>query len=207
MIYLPKPSKTSPEGKARDLIDEQLKKLGWEILPEDSNAPDSGNYAIEELQTESGPMDYALYIDGVLVGDIEAKSEGSGVSSVLQQDERYSKSFSGGKFDFDGYHIPFLYSSNGHVIWFRDVRSKNNIPREISKFHTPQALTEFLSRDIESAYKWLQDNTMDSKRAYQREAVESIEGAIFANKRKMLVSMATGTGKTRVAAQQIYRLL
>ena len=184
-----------------------LKEAGWELLPEGSSIPQSGNFAIDEVQTESGPMDYALYIDGVLVGDVEAKSEDSRVPAILQQDERYSKTYKDGKFDFDGYHIPFLYSSNGHVIWYRDVRSKNNTPREISKFHTPQALTEFLSRDIESAYKWLQENPIDSGRSYQKEAVESIEGAIFANKRKMLVSMATGTGKTRVAAQQIYRLL
>ena len=204
---MPKPSNSSPEGKARLLIDEQLKKLGWEILPEDSLAPDTGNYAIEELQTESGPMDYALFIDGVLVGDIEAKSEKTGVPAIIQQDERYSQSYTDGKFDFDGYHIPFLYASNGNVIYFRDVRSKNNLQRKISKFHTPKALSEFLSRDINSAYKWLQDNPIESGRAYQKEAVESIEGAIFANKRQMLVSMATGTGKTRVAAQTIYRLL
>ena len=204
---MPKPSDSSPEGKARLLIDEQLKKLGWEILPEDSKAPDTGNYAIEELQTESGPMDYALFIDGVLVGDIEAKSEKTGVPAIIQQDERYSQSYTDGKFDFNGYHIPFLYASNGNVVYFRDVRSKNNLQRKISKFHTPKAISEFLSRDINSAYKWLQDNPIESGRAYQKDAVESIEGAIFANKRQMLVSMATGTGKTRVAAQTIYRLL
>ena len=116
-----------------------LKEAGWELLPEGSSVPQSGNFAIDEVQTESGPMDYALYIDGVLVGDVEAKSEDKGVPGILQQDERYSQTYKDGKFDFDGYHIPFLYASNGHVIWFKDVRSKNNIPREISKYHTTQA--------------------------------------------------------------------
>ena len=204
-----KPPSNSGEGKARKLIDEKLKEAGWELLPEGSSVPQSGNFAIDEVQTESGPMDYALYIDGVLVGDVEAKSEDKGVPGILQQDERYSQTYKDGKFDFDGYHIPFLYASNGHVIWFKDVRSKNNIPREISKYHTTQALTEFLSRDTKSAYQWLKENPIVSEgtRPYQKEAVESIESAIFANKRKMLVSMATGTGKTRVAAETIYRLL
>ena len=86
-----KPPSNSGEGKARKLIDEKLKEAGWELLPEGSSVPQSGNFAIDEVQTESGPMDYALYIDGVLVGDVEAKSEDKGVPGILQQDERYSQ--------------------------------------------------------------------------------------------------------------------
>jgi len=206
---LAKPRPNTPEGKARILIDEMLKNTGWEILPEGSSVPESGNFAVEEFETESGPMDYALFIDSVLVGDIEAKSEQKGVPAILDQDERYSKSYKGGKFDFNGYHIPFLYASNGHIIWFKDVRLKNNLPREISKLHTPDALTEFLERDVEKAYQWLKENAVEQEgfRPYQKEAVEAVEGAIFANKRKMLLAMATGSGKTRVAAMMIYRLL
>ena len=204
-----KPGPNSPEGKARKLIDEILKDVGWKILPEGSSVPQEGNFAVEEVETESGPMDYALFVDGVCIGDVEAKSEEKGVPAIIQQDERYSRSYKDSKFDFNGLHIPFLYASNGHVIWFKDVRSKDNLPREISKFHTPAALNEYLSRDIEKAYQWLKDNPIDLEgfRPYQKEAIDGIESALFANKRKMLVSMATGAGKTRVAAELIYRFL
>ena len=204
-----RPRSNSPEGKARKLIDKMLEKAGWTLLPENSSVPESGCYAIDEVETDSGPMDYALYVDGILVGDVEAKSEEKGVPSILEQDERYSKTYSKGKYNFNGYRIPFLYSSNGHLIWFKDVRSQNNIPRELSNFHTPDALTEFLTRDMEEAYDWLKGNPIELEgfRPYQKDAVEAIEGALFSNKRRMLLAMATGTGKTRVAAMIIYRLL
>jgi len=62
---------------------------------------------------------------------------------------------------------------------------------------------------LEKAFQWLKDNQIDLEgfRPYQRESIEAVEGAIFANKRKMLLAMATGTGKTIVAAELIYRLL
>lgn len=204
-----KPHAGSPESNARKLIDDNLEKTGWTIVREGNPVPLQGNYAAEEIETDSGPMDYGLFIDGVLVGDVEAKPEGTGVPGILAQDERYSKTYSKGTFDFNGYHIPFLYASNGHLISFRDARSKKNLQREIVKFHTPNALKENLSSNIEQAYEWLQHHPIEvaNIRPYQRLAIESIESAIFANKRKMLLAMATGTGKTFTAAEMIYRLL
>ena len=196
------------ERQARDIIDKRLNEVGWTIVRRGKIIPDVGFYAVEEVETDSGPMDYALYINGILVGDVEAKPEKTGVPGILDQDERYSKSYKG-NFDFKGYHIPFLYASNGHVIWFKDVRSKYNLPREIVKFHTPYALEEFLSRNIEDSFNWLKVNPIDISgiRPYQKEAIESIEAAIFSHKTKMILAMATGTGKTFTAAELIYRLL
>ena len=205
-----KPGPDSAEGKARILIDDMLEKVGWEIIREGDHVPQTGNYAVEEFPTDSGPMDYALIVDGQVIGDVEAKPEGTGVPSVLQQSERYSKTYTKGNLEYEGgYHIPFLYSSNGHLIWFRDATTKRNIQREIKKFHTPDALNEFLERNIEEALSWFQENPVDIPgiRAYQREAVESVEHAIIDNKRKLLLAMATGTGKTFTAAEIIYRLL
>jgi hypothetical protein len=39
------------------------------------------------------------------------------------------------------------------MIWYRDARSKNNLQREIEEFHTPSALQEYLSRNIEDAHQ------------------------------------------------------
>ncbi len=205
-----KPGPDTKEGKARVLIDEQLEKVGWEVIRQGDHVPEVGNYAVEELQTDSGPMDYALIVDGQLIGDVEAKPEGTGVPSVLQQNERYSKTYTQGNLEYEGgHHIPFLYASNGHLIWFRDARTKRNIQRGIKQFHTPDALNEFLERNIEESLTWLQENPIDIPgiRYYQREAVESVEHAIMDNKRKLLLAMATGTGKTYTAAEIIYRLL
>ncbi len=205
-----KPGPDTKEGKARVLIDEQLEDAGWEVIRQGDHIPQKGNYAVEEFPTDSGPMDYALFVDGQLLGDVEAKPEGTGVPSVLQQSERYSKTYTKGNLEYeDGHHIPFLYASNGHLIWFRDARTKRNIQREIKQFHTPNALNEFLERNIEESLTWLQENPINIPgiRPYQREAIESVEHAIMDNKRKLLLAMATGTGKTFTAAEIIYRLL
>jgi type I restriction enzyme R subunit len=206
---LTNPHLNSPEGKARELIDKRLEESGWSIITQGNPVPNTGNFAVEEAETDCGPMDYGLIIDGVLMGDIEAKPEGTGVPGIIAQDERYSRNYNAGRFDFDGYHIPFLYSSNGHIIWYRDARSKNNLQRDVAKFHTPAALQEYLSRNVDDAHKWLKDNPIDVPgiRPYQTEAIESVEAAIFANKTKLILAMATGTGKTFTAAELIYRIL
>ena len=110
-----KPHPNSPEGKAREMIDKRLKESGWTIIKEGNVVPNKGNFAVEEVETDGGPMDYGLVIDGVMMGDVEAKPEGTGVPGIIAQDERYSRNYIAGNLDFDGYHIPFLYSSNGHM--------------------------------------------------------------------------------------------
>jgi type I restriction enzyme R subunit len=46
--------------------------------------------------------------------------------------------------------VPFLYSTNGEQIRFHDVRRVHNRSRWVSGFHTPQALAEMLSRDLDA---------------------------------------------------------
>ena len=46
--------------------------------------------------------------------------------------------------------MPFLYSSNGEVIWFHDVRHPLNRSRLVSHFHTPTALREMQTRDFDA---------------------------------------------------------
>lgn len=88
----------------------------------------------------------------------------------------------------------------------RDVRSRS---REVAGFHAPSALKEFLGHDLARAEEWLRSNSVDNPylRPYQKEAIESIEQALLSRKRRMLVAMATGTGKTVVAVSLVYRLL
>src|SRR5829696_3174499 len=143
------------EKKARNLIDEMLERSGWNIIRRGNSVPDIGCFAVEEVETPTGPMDYGLYLDGILVGDVEAKPEKTGVPGILAQDERYSRSYDKGNFDFDGYHIPFLYASNGYVVWFRDVRSKYNLQKEVAKFHTPCRIGR-----VES-FRWLKENPIE----------------------------------------------
>jgi type I restriction enzyme R subunit len=195
----------------RDRIDPRLKAAGWRVVEFKEGLPTTGlsGHAIAEYPTENGPADYALIVDGQLLGIVEAKKISLGPQNVLTQAERYSKGAADGPIDVRGYHVPFLYSTNGEVIWFHDVRHKLNRSRPIAQFHQPAALAEMFARDFEEECRWLagDPNAHLRLRPYQIEANTAIEQAIADRKRQMLVAMATGTGKTFTLVNEAYRLM
>ena len=192
------------------LIDPRLRADGWRVVPYarwlagDRTAAD----AVEEHPTDSGPGDYLLYLDGRPVADVEAKKPEVGPQEVIGQAKRYSRTLADSPFRFGDARIPFVYSTNGYLIYHADLRSSLVTQREVARFHTPQALRERLSRDGAASDLYLRDHPIiDPDRAYQQEAVGAIETGIRNGKRKMMVAMATGTGKTRMAIASIYRLM
>lgn len=107
--------------------------------------------AIKEYPTDLGPADYALCVGGQILGIVEAKKLSLGPQNVLTQAERYSKGASSNPLNFRGYRVPFLYSTNGEVIWHHDIRHPLNRSRRITGFHTPDALAERLQQNFETA--------------------------------------------------------
>ncbi len=139
---------------------------------------------------------------------MEAKKLTVGPQNVLTQAERYSRGVQQQPRYQGEYGVPFLYSTNGEQIWFHDVRREQNRSRWVAGFHTPLALAEMLKRDFDAeltALSALEPNAM--LRPYQVQANEAIEQMIRDGKRKMLVTMATGTGKTLMSVNEIYRLM
>jgi type I restriction enzyme R subunit len=206
-----KPSPTNSEWLTRKtLIDKALGAAGWRVTPHRDGVALSRLHrcAVEEFPTATGPADYALVLGGRVVGVVEAKKLSLGPQNVLSQAERYSRGVPG-----DGawgeYFVPFLYSTNGEVLWYHDVRHEHNRSRIIAALHTPEALGEFLGRDDDDALGRLSVLPNDGARLrpYQRDANTAIEAALEARKRHMLVAMATGTGKTFTIVNEIYRLM
>ncbi|MBN1654575.1 MAG: DEAD/DEAH box helicase family protein [Deltaproteobacteria bacterium] len=195
----------------KERIDPRLKEAGWKVVPFVVGKPPSAynRCAIEEYPTANGPADYALCVNGDILGVVEGKKLTLGPQEVLPQAARYSKGIAESRFNFHGYRVPFLYSTNGEVIWHRDARHKLNRSRQIAAFHTPEALLERLSFDFDSACQKLlhAPNTHQRLREYQKEANAAIEKAAAERKRQMLVAMATGTGKTFTMVNQVYRLM
>jgi type I restriction enzyme, R subunit len=192
-------------------IDTRLKRLGWSIVPYKIGLDTSRlkAHAVEEYPTATGPADYALFIDGKLLGVIEAKKVTVATINALEQAKRYAKGVIHTVGNWNGYMVPFLYSSNGELVSFLDVRIKQNISRSIAEFHTPEAMNELFARNSNTMELWFKNNPLNNPflRPYQEEAIEAIEETIVSGKRKMLVAMATGTGKTFTAVNSIYRLL
>ncbi len=118
------------------------------------------------------------------------------------------------------FRVPFVFSSNGRAylkqldiesgIWFRDVRKPTNHRRALIDWYTPQGLSELLEMDVEKAQDDLKLQPFDfgfTLRPYQKKAIEAVEAALQTQTRNMLVAMATGTGKTKLAIAMLYRLL
>lgn len=71
----------TPEGKARQMIDSKLGQSGWVIQDfAKVNFTVSLGVAVREFPTSTGPVDYALFIDGAPVGIVEAKRDDMGES-------------------------------------------------------------------------------------------------------------------------------
>lgn len=220
------------EAATRDLIDRQLRDSGWETdtkyLRHGSGArPAKGrNLAIAEWPTASGPADYALFVGLTLVGVVEAKRKRKNVSAAIDQAERYSSGFiSSSDFSFgggpwDNYKVPFVFAANGRSylkqietesgIWFRDARRPANHRRVLVSWPTPEGLSGQLEIDLDAATAALKEMPFEfgfPQRDYQKAAIKAVEDALRAGRRSMLLAMATGTGKTRVAIGLLYRLL
>ncbi len=200
------------EEEARLIVDEALRNQGWEIIPysKELNLDSLINHAVEELPTETGPVDYAFFVEGKLLGVLEAKKPSVNPRNVLdQQTKRYSKSAYQGVGNWKGYKVPFLYASNSEQIFFLDVRNSTNTDRELFGYHTPAALKEKFEKDEYHAENWLLKNRVSHPliRNYQENAINAVEENMLIGQYKMMLAMATGTGKTFTAANLIYRQL
>jgi type I restriction enzyme R subunit len=191
-------------------IDPKLRAAGWTVVPFDPSMPTAAlsRKAVSEWPTAYGPADYTLCDEGEVRAVAEAKKLTVGAQGILPQAERYSRGIPSDYAWQGEFGVPFLYSTNGEQIRFEDVRSPRNRSRAVSAFHTPGALKEWLQRDFDEELAKL--STIPENpvmRDYQKEANAEIEKALGEGKRKMLVTMATGTGKTLVMVNEAYRLM
>lgn len=220
------------EMATRAIIDQQLRDRGWEADSQTlryalgARPVKNRAMAIAEWPTASGPADYAFFIDTQCVALAEAKRRRKNVSTAIDQAERYSKGFTpsaditipGGP--WGEFRVPFVFSANGRAylkqvetesgIWFRDLRRPANLRRALVDWVTPQGLRERLEIDRDAAQAALKAQPFEfgfPLRPYQRRAIETIETALGQDQRAMLVAMATGTGKTKLAIALLYRLL
>ena len=208
----PTASRLSEDATRKRIIDRNLMAAGWlPILPHCGTPPlvPNLNLVLTEHPTASGPCDYVLFQAGLPLAIVEAKKRSTGAQNVLKQAQRYAQGLQGSPFDFNGYRTPFAYSTDGDKIWFQDFRDPLSRSREVARFHTPAALREKLTYDMAACAGWLQSHPIDHPvlRPYQRDAIANLEEALLSGRRRMLIAMATGTGKTLTAIAAIYRLM
>ena len=218
------------EAQTREIIDQQLRDAGWEAdTPTLNNwtkgtLPQKGhNMAIAEwkLPHRRERADYVLFIGERAVGIVEAKRYGETVAtSALGQAYDYYKYLKNSE-KYQMENIAFLFGANGRPylsqmksqsgIWFRDMRNKNHPDGPLESWLTPDDIKmKEMARPEEDADSALQkdDYYPDfAGRYYQKLAIQKIEEAIGKHKNRILLAMATGTGKTRTAIALMYRLI
>lgn len=195
------------------------------------------NMAIAEWSTgayndaSKGRADYALFIGLQLVGIVEAKSIHKDISAIidnqckeyathiLPEHEQYCVGAWG------NFQVPFLFAANGRDylkqletksgIWFRDARKPSNIARALQGWPSPEGIDIMLHSNHDIADEKLENMPLDlltdpdglNLRKYQVKAIKAAETAIIHGQRNILLSMATGTGKTRTILGMVYRFL
>lgn len=118
-----------PEEKARRDIDKLLYLAGWEVQGyKKLNLGASLGVAVRESPLKIGFADYLLFVDRKPLGVIEAKPQGTTLSGVAEQTEKYITNIPEAVLKLSS--IPFAYESKGIETFFRDSRDPD--PRETS---------------------------------------------------------------------------
>lgn len=202
----------NPEQIARDRIDAMLIEAGWLVQSKgEVNLSKGLGVAVREVNTESGPADYVLFVNAKPVGLIEAKAEDLGYKllSVEEQSARYyTAALKIGSFTLDN-EKPFVYESTGTIIRFTDYRDPKPRGRNLFWFHKPETLAAWIKEGKSIRSRFLEMPPLDPTglRSAQIRAVQNLEQSFKKNRPKALIQMATGAGKTFTAATFIYRLL
>lgn len=169
----------------------------------------SGNFVHRDKKSAKY-ADYVLYWNNSTpIAIVEAKDNNHSASYGLQQAITYAKMMD----------VPFVYSSNGDAFYEHDMLTGKEREIPLDNFPTPD---ELISRYISNAndgnglsdteiavinQQYYSSQNTYEPRYYQRVAVNRTVDAVARGDNRLLLVMATGTGKTYTAFQIVYRLL
>ena len=200
----------TPEEQARVVIDEKLEQSGWIIQDmRQLNLTASPGIAVREFPTSTGPVDYALFIEGRPVGVVEAKKSeaGENITVVEGQSARYANSTF--KWVQQEYRIRFAYEATDKLVRFTDYDDIKYRSRSVFSFHRPETLKALIVAPdtIRNNMKHFTGFDETGFRKCQIKAINNLDRSFADNRPKALVQMATGAGKTFTAITAAYRLL
>ena len=193
-----------------ELIDPKLKESGWGVI-EDTKILREFHITKGRIQTggeRAKPLiaDYILVYKNKKLAVVEAKSDVSEVGEGVAQAKNYAEKL----------NIDFTYSSNGKEIY--QISMKTGKEELVNKFLTPDELwdkafpkgshAELVEEWRDSFNKIPYEDLGGTKplRFYQELAVEKTLAAIANGKDRILLTLATGTGKTFIAFQIAWKL-
>jgi type I restriction enzyme R subunit len=206
----------TPEQKARENIDALLTAAGWIVQDRKAANPSAGRgVAVREFPMRSGygEADYLLYVDGMAVGVIEAKKEGSTLVGFEIQTEKYSQGLPDG-LPAPRKPLPFCYQSTGIETRFTNLLEPDACSRNIFAFHRPETLAEWIEAETKhpgsttkARVRQMPPLIEDGLRPAQITAIKNLELSLAAGRPRALIQMASGGGKTFTACNFSYRLI
>jgi type I restriction enzyme R subunit len=206
----------TPEEKARQIIDQLLASAGWDVQDRsNANLDAARGIAIREfsLGQAYGEADYLLFADGQAVGAIEAKKEGSTLTGFETQTKKYSEGLPQA-LPAPIRPLPFCYQSTGTETRFTNLLEPEPSSRHVFCFHTPETLSRWLSDELTSPgstpkarLQHMPPVIEEGLRPAQVAAVYVLEDSLRQGRRRALIQMATGAGKTYTACNFVYRLI
>lgn len=183
----------------KGLIDVLLREAGWTV----------GEDAGEEVEVAGMPnnqgigfVDYVLWgADGKPLAVVEAKRSLKSPQSGQQQAKLYADCL-----ENSTGQRPIIFYSNGYATWLWD--DTRAAPRAVQGFYTRAELAQLITRrQLARDPSMVQVKDEIAGRYYQKRAIKAIAEAFNQGQRSALLTMATGTGKTRTAIALVDVLL
>jgi len=182
-----------------ELIDPKLKESGWGIV-EDSKVLREHHITLGKLQTGAGrakPLisDYILVYKGRKLAVIEAKSDTLEVGEGVAQAKNYAEKL----------HLQTTFATNGKEIYQICMETGNE--GLIQQFPTPYELwnkTFNIENNWKEQFNAIPNGGIYKPRFFQEIATNKALDAIAEEKDRLLLTLATGTGKTNIAIFCIY---
>ncbi len=186
-----------------DLIDPQLSAAGWTQTPARIRA----NYTINLGRILGGGhrgkslfADYVLEYKGRRLAVVEAKAEDLPYTEGVAQAIEYATKLS----------IPITYATNGKKI--RQIDMRNNDQKDVDRYPTPEELLVLINESSSPLLEKLEETPYTPRngeqyiRYFHEIAIERVMKAISKGQNRMLLTLATGTGKTRIAFHIVSKL-
>lgn len=195
-----------PEERAREWIDRKLADAGWQVINRDEYAPGMTAVAVREAAMRGGlEADYLLLINGKAAAVLEAKREEVALDNphLIAQAENYTKQVQPW-YPTWTLPLPFVYLSNGKEIAFKDCRKSDAKYEIVQKFMRPWDLVRHLDLGEFDGLPYL---SPEGLRACQFEALTNLEKSFKEGRRRAVMVLATGSGKTFTACMMTYRML
>ena len=191
-------------------IDPALRAAGWGVVEGSDIFTEQRAYLlapgriVTKAKRNPDKIDYLLTYKGVKIGIVEAKSDEKDVSAGVEQAKKYAAAM----------NIRYTYSTNGDKIWAIDMGAKPGDFTEgfVDRFPTPDelwAMTFPDKNDWRDKFNLEPFNRDGGKmpRYYQENAVNAVLEAVSKKIDRILLTLATGTGKTYIAFQICWKLM